>query len=30
MPDLVEHVPGHLRLTPKGMRVANQIWSELL
>lgn len=30
MPDLVQYVPGHLRLTPKGMRVANQIWSELL
>jgi oxygen-independent coproporphyrinogen-3 oxidase len=30
MPDLVEHVPGHLRLTSRGMRVANQIWSELL
>ncbi|HOO63005.1 MAG TPA: radical SAM family heme chaperone HemW [Synergistaceae bacterium] len=30
MPSLVEHVSGHLRLTPKGMRVANSIWSELL
>jgi oxygen-independent coproporphyrinogen-3 oxidase len=30
MPDLAEYREGHLRLTPRGMRVANQIWSELL
>ncbi len=30
MPNLVEYQKGHLRLTPKGMRVANSIWSELL
>ena len=30
MPEFVVHSAGHLRFTPRGMRVANQIWSDLV
>jgi len=29
-PDLVEFVDGRVRLTPRGMRVGDRIWTELI